>query len=107
MSQLIHQVCLHHASREAVARCPQCSQFFCRECITEHDDRIICAACLRKILHPVETKRRSFAGLGRAVMFGCGMLTAWTAFYWVGRILLTIPAAFHDGTLWTTSFWQE
>ncbi len=49
--------CYNHASREAVARCPQCSNFFCRECITEHDDVIMCASCLEKA--GKTTKQRS------------------------------------------------
>ncbi|HTI97264.1 MAG TPA: hypothetical protein VL527_00065 [Dongiaceae bacterium] len=107
MTQLHQQVCLHHAGREAVARCPQCGQFFCRECITEHDDRVICAACLRKLLRPEASRRRSFAGFTRATAFLLGLMLAWTAFYWVGRILLTIPTAFHNGTLWQGNFWDE
>ena len=43
------QRCRNHAEREAVARCPGCGHHFCRECVTEHDDRILCAACLRKL----------------------------------------------------------
>jgi hypothetical protein len=61
MSALVHQRCFNHATREAVARCPQCSQFFCRECITEHDDRVICAACLKKLARVPLLKRPAFA----------------------------------------------
>ena len=49
MQNLAHQRCFNHAVREAVARCPECGQCFCRECITEHDDRVVCAACLKKL----------------------------------------------------------
>ena len=45
---LAHQRCFNHATREAVARCPECHHFFCRECITEHDDRVLCTGCLKK-----------------------------------------------------------
>ena len=45
---LSQQRCFNHTSREAVARCPECGRFFCRECITEHDDRVLCAVCLGK-----------------------------------------------------------
>ena len=48
-SALTHQRCFHHSHREAVARCPECRQFYCRECVTEHDYRVICATCLKKI----------------------------------------------------------
>jgi len=55
MASLHHQVCLNHHAREAVAKCPDCGHFYCRECIAEHDDRVICAACLRKMLKPEQT----------------------------------------------------
>jgi hypothetical protein len=104
----LHQKqCLNHHQREAVARCPQCAQFYCRECITEHDDRVICAACLKKLLRADTEKPRPLALLGRAAAFSFSLLIAWTAFYWIGRILLAIPTNFHDGTLWKTTFWQE
>lgn len=61
MPALIHQRCFNHATREAVARCPECSQFFCRECITEHDDRVICSACLKKLARVPLLKRPALA----------------------------------------------
>jgi hypothetical protein len=108
MTQLHQRQCLHHAAREAVARCPECGHFYCRECIAEHDDRVICAACLRKILRLPERKANSLsAWLGRVAAFGLSLFIGWLAFYWTGKILLGIPASFHDGTLWQTGFWQE
>lgn len=97
---LTHQRCLHHAEREAVARCPECGGYFCRECIVEHEDRVICAACLKKVARKSETKRIRFAGIFRSLQFAFGIFTAWLFFYFAGRLLLTIPASFHDGTLW-------
>ena len=41
MSSLIHRRCLHHPAREAVALCPECRRFYCRECVTEHAGRMI------------------------------------------------------------------
>ena len=101
MIQLHQQSCLNHATREAVARCPECSHFYCRECIAEHDDRVICAACLRKLLRPVGKKQSPlFRWLARAAAFGFSLLTGWAAFYLVGKILLGIPTDFHNGTVW-------
>jgi len=48
MQDLTHQRCHHHQFREAAARCPECGRYFCRECITEHADRVLCASCLGK-----------------------------------------------------------
>jgi hypothetical protein len=44
MQDITQQRCLNHMLREAVARCPECSRFFCRECITEHEDKVLCAS---------------------------------------------------------------
>ncbi|HEV2695953.1 MAG TPA: rhomboid family protein [Verrucomicrobiae bacterium] len=105
MIQLHQQSCLNHATREAVARCPECGHFYCRECIAEHDDRVICAACLRKLLRPAEKKQSpAFRWLLRAAAFGFSLMTAWLAFYVVGKILLSIPVKIHDGTLWHDGF---
>jgi hypothetical protein len=105
MPGLHHKVCLNHHEREAVARCPECGYFYCRECIAEHDDRVICAACLRKMLRPVERKQSpAIRWLLRTAAFGFSMLSGWLAFYCVGKILLSIPTSFHDGTLWRDNF---
>ena len=100
MESLVHQRCLNHALREAVARCPECRQCYCRECITEHDDRVICAACLRKISRPLPAQRFYLAGLLRLAQGAVGILLAWLFFYWVGQGLLALPSAFHDGSIW-------
>ena len=105
MSRLYHQVCLHHATREAVARCPECGHFYCRECIAEHEDRVICAACLRKIVRRPEQRHRPVpVRLARAAAFCLSLMVGWLAFYFAGKILLGIPTSFHDGTLWQDGF---
>lgn len=108
MTRIFQRQCLHHGDREAVARCPECGQFFCRECVVEHEDRVLCAACLRRLLRPAARPGRSaFRWLARAAAFGLGLVTAWLVFYGTGRILLNIPAAVHDGTVWQTHFGPE
>ncbi|MCI0613826.1 rhomboid family protein, partial [bacterium] len=37
------QRCFFHSQREAVVRCPECGRYYCRECVTEHLDRLLCA----------------------------------------------------------------
>jgi hypothetical protein len=94
------QRCLRHIEREAVARCPQCRYFFCRECITEHDDRVLCADCLAKMLRPSE-KRGSTAGqIVSVTLTFCGIATAWLFFNLIGQLLARAPASFHEGTVW-------
>lgn len=108
MSDLHQRQCLNHAAREAVARCPECGHFYCRECIAEHEDRVICAACLRKLLRPAKAGRSATtAWLSRGAAFGLSLTVGWLAFYLMGKILLTIPVSVHNGTLWHTSFFQE
>ena len=97
---LTRQRCLHHPVREAVARCPECGGFFCRECITEHEDRVICADCLKRLVRAPGVTSRRFAGLGRFGFCSLGLLAAWLFFYATGKSLLLIPTSFHDGTLW-------
>jgi hypothetical protein len=99
---LAAQRCLYHAAREAVARCPECGSSYCRECIAEHEGRIICATCLQRLLHKPAEARRPF---GRLLAWTAGsvagLLLAWMSFYGFGRLLMTLPSAFHAAEMWT------
>ena len=107
MQNLLYQRCFSHSNREAAARCPECGRFFCRECVTEHEGRVICATCLRKIVQPRLTQRPAFVVALRSVLGLAGLLTAWLFFYLLGQILLTMPSSFHEGTLWKSSLLGE
>jgi len=106
MLPLSQQHCLNHPAREAAAQCPQCRHFFCRECITEHDDRIFCAVCLRLMARKADGRRHPLRAFGRPALGLGGLLTAALFFYWIAQALLLIPASYHDGTLWK-SFWSS
>jgi hypothetical protein len=106
MQSLLHQRCFNHATREAVARCPECGRCFCRECITEHEDRVLCSACLKKLAHVPPAKRPVLAGLLRFAQCLAGILVAWFFFFLMGDSLLKIPSSFHDGTLWQVT-WMD
>lgn len=97
---LIQQRCFHHASREAVARCPECRRFFCRECVVEHDDRLLCSDCLSKQVRPSFAKRYHLGGFVTALRLGLAFLALWWCFYLLGQMLLHIPGTFHEGGLW-------
>jgi hypothetical protein len=56
VSRLRHARCLFHPLREAAARCPHCQGTFCRECVTDEDDRLACPPCLRRMSHPPAPK---------------------------------------------------
>lgn len=98
MSLLVQHRCTIHQGREASARCPSCRQFFCRECITEHDGRILCASCLRRQAVPAAGPRRSPLRHLTPIAVLAGLLTAWLTFYLLGSVLLKTPAEWHEGT---------
>lgn len=100
MIALRDQRCLNHALREAAARCPECAQFFCRECVVEHEDRILCAGCLRKITIPAGARSRWGGLIGKSLACLAATGAAWLFFFFIGQILLSIPSSFHEGTLW-------
>jgi hypothetical protein len=104
---LAQQRCFNHGEREAVARCPECGRFFCRECITEHDDRVVCTACLRKLAHKPLLQRKGVAGLFRVGQCLLGLGVAWFFFYLVGEGLVSLPSSWHEGTLWQAPWWGE
>ena len=107
MVRLFLEVCSQHPGREAVGRCPECRRFFCRECVTEHEDRLICAACLRKLHAHATEKQLGLAPLLRFAAACVGVVFAWVCFHWLGQILLNTPSDFHEGTVWKKSWLQE
>jgi hypothetical protein len=90
--------CFNHAAREAVARCPECRRYFCRECISEHEDRMVCALCLKRLMAK-PLRRHPLAGLMRMAQVVVGIMLLWSAFYLLGRLLLTIPSPFHESAM--------
>ena len=106
-ANLVFQRCYNHAGREAVARCPECGQFFCRECVTEHEDRMVCAACLKKLAHVPLTRRRAFVTVLRVAQCAAGVLIAWFFFFLIGESLLRMPDSFHEGTLWQVPWIEQ
>lgn len=107
MPSLTQQRCFNHAVREAVARCPECKQFFCRECVTEHDDRVLCAACLKKLTRKPLVQRLALARILWAGQCVFGLLIAWYFFFLIGRGLLKLPDSFHEGTLWHVNWMDQ
>lgn len=107
MPALVHQRCFHHSQREAAARCPECRHFYCRECITEHDDRVICATCLRKLAAVAAPKRARLAWALPALQLFVGLSLLWLIFYFTGAGLLSIPSSFHEGEVWTEKWFNQ
>lgn len=71
---LRHARCLFHPLREAAARCPHCGGTFCRECVTDEDNKLACPPCLRRMMRPPAPKAslarrlpQAFTGLAALV----------------------------------------
>jgi hypothetical protein len=94
MSALLHQRCLNHASREAVARFLVCRRFFCRECVTEHRGRMICATCIAADSRVAGDSAGLRRTLGSVFAAGGGFLLAWLIFYYAGMMLARVPSDF-------------
>jgi hypothetical protein len=89
---LIHQRCWNHELREAVCRCPTCARYFCRECVTEHASRLLCAACLQAIARAAPARRHGSRALLAPVAAVGGLVLSWLIFYIGGQILVEIAA---------------
>jgi hypothetical protein len=87
--------CANHPGREAAVRCPGCSGFFCRECVTEHENRMMCAPCVAKknIAHAAAKS----GGFVWTVLSAGGFLIAWLVFYYAGVGLASLPSSFFGG----------
>lgn len=108
MTSITQQRCMLHAGREAVAQCPGCHRPFCRECVTEHDDRILCAACIHGLVAQDTAPKRVRAHLlSRLLRAAMGLFVLWLAFYVTGQSLLRLPSSFHEGSLWKPEFFEE
>jgi len=90
--------------REAVALCPECRQFFCRECITEHDDRVVCAACLARLARKPLAQRLALVKILWLTQAVVGLFIVWYFFFLMGDSLLKLPNSFHEGTLWQVNW---
>lgn len=105
---LFRERCWTHPAREAAVRCPSCERSFCRECVTEHGGRLVCAECLRKESlaaaqgrgRPARAARRVAAAGGRVGALTLGLLAAWLFFHLLAQTLITVPNEFHQSTLW-------
>ncbi len=105
---LTRQRCWIHLEREAAACCPVCAHFYCRECVTEHEGRVICAACLRNLLGAAAARRRELGAGTRRILSGfvrtgqlaVSVLLAWIFFQQLGHWLLQSTAQFHEAAVW-------
>ena len=100
MSQaLAQQRCRNHISREAVCRCPSCGRFYCRECVTEHDERLTCSTCLRRMT-PSGASSAHPARLKTAMLALLGFCAAWSVFYGGADWLASTASDWQDIQTW-------
>ena len=89
---LIQQRCWNHDTREAVCRCPQCGRSYCRECVTEHESRLLCAACLKSLAGKQSQTSRRLIRFTPAAMLVGGLTLAWCFFFAAGETLIWISS---------------
>ena len=82
--------CWNHEHREAVCRCPECGRAFCRECVSEHEARLLCAACLARAAQTAPRKPHPLRRLAPAAMLLAGMLLAWIVLFGAGESLIIL-----------------
>jgi hypothetical protein len=90
--------CLLHVDREAAVRCPVCHEYFCRECVTEHDNRFVCASCLRDLVKKEPAPKATLNWLTLPFRLCFGFSLAWFGFYILGRLLLLVPPSVQNGS---------
>ena len=86
---LLQQRCWNHEAREAVCRCLGCGRSFCRECVTEHESRLLCAACLRNLAETAAKRQSRVRRLTAAGLMLAGVAIAWAVFLTIGETLIT------------------
>ncbi|MBS0657441.1 MAG: rhomboid family protein [Verrucomicrobia bacterium] len=99
---LARQRCLLHPLREAAARCPECGQFHCRECVTEHDGRVLCTPCLRRLAAARtagDGTRRFLSTAWQGLQLAVAFVFLWFCFFVAGQFLARTPQEFHNGAL--------
>lgn len=88
MNGLAAARCLNHEAREAVSRCPSCGNYFCRECVTIFEDRMMCAACVKSISGRPREALKHGVGVSGVTLAVAGLLSAWFVFYAAAWIIL-------------------
>jgi hypothetical protein len=86
----LQQRCWNHELREAACRCPRCGRRFCRECVTEHDSRLLCAACLRDTAREASARRGRLRRLASVGMALAGVVLAWAMVFGAAQGLIAI-----------------
>lgn len=90
MSPGVDHRCWNHEGREAVCRCPECGRSFCRECVSEHQSRLLCAACLARAAEGRRSKRSPLRRLAIPLLAVAGIGLAWVVLFGAGESMLIL-----------------
>jgi len=86
----LQQRCWNHEAREAACRCPGCGRSYCRECVSEHEGRLLCAACLIAITAGRAPSRGRGWNLAPAAMIAAAILLAWLTYWVAGASVISV-----------------
>lgn len=78
-----------------MARCPECKRHYCRECVTEHEHRLLCASCIAAHIGDSDTTTRRIPLRG-VIQFSGALILLWLGFYTMGYGLLMVPSTYHE-----------
>ena len=90
MTAGLEQRCWNHEGREAVCQCLECGRSFCRECVSEHETRLLCASCLGRVSQSAVRRRRPLRGVVVPLMLVAGLLIAWIVLFGAGESMLIL-----------------
>jgi len=97
----LHQRCWNHEGREAVCLCPACGRCFCRECVTEHEARLLCAACLEAASGAGRPRRGAMSAFAIVSLAMASLLFTWGVFFSLGEAIMSLNARMEQ------SAWQR
>ena len=66
------------------------AQFLPRMPVTEHETRLLCAACLRTAARAQAGRSGRLRGMAPALMTAAGIILAWAVFFGAAESLITI-----------------
>jgi len=100
--KVVQQHCWNHVVRGAVCQCPVCRRPFCRECVSEHDSRLLCATCIKAAVSSAnKAPTRRAAWLVLPAMALASTLLVWAIFFSLGQLIM------ESVTLTDRSAWRD
>lgn len=52
-------------------------------------------------------RRMRIAWVYRVAQVLLAFLLIWSLFFLAGKVLLSLPASFHEGTIWKSNWWEH